>query len=70
MDARCCHVRVHDTLKEQPLALLAQEQSALQSLPVYQGPVEARLMPSQNTWPVEQLQRSPKDYEQLLEVAS
>ena len=62
------NVRVHDTLKEQPLVLLAQEQSALQPLPVYQGPVEATPTAEANSWPVEQLQRSPRDYEQLLEA--
>jgi transposase len=63
------NVRVHSTLKEQPLVLLTQEQAALQPLPVYQQPVEASLTPAQNTWPVEQLQRSPRDYELLLEVS-
>lgn len=62
------NVRIHDTLKEQPLVLLGQEQTALQPLPDYQGPVEPSQAPAQNTWPVEQLQRSPRDYEQLLEV--
>lgn len=63
------NVRVHSTLKEQPLVLLAQEQTALQPLPEYQKPVEDSVVPAQNTWPVEQLQRSPSDYEQLLEAS-
>jgi hypothetical protein len=62
------NVRIHSTLKEQPLVLLAQEQAALQPLPVYQRLVEANLTPAQNTWPVEQLQRSPRDYELFLEA--
>jgi hypothetical protein len=43
------NVRVHSTLKEQRLVLPAQEQAALQSLPIYQRPAEANLTPARNT---------------------
>lgn len=60
--------RIHETLKEQPLTLLAQEQSTLQALPVYERLAARTLItPTQNRWPIEQLQRSPQDYEQFLE---
>lgn len=62
------NTRIHGSLKEQPLVLLDQEQSVLQALPLYESLlVREDAPPIQNHWPVEQLQRSPQDYEQLLE---
>lgn len=65
------NVRVHGTLKEQPIALLKQEQSALQPLPQYHPPqASTPEVKVSNPWPIESLQRSPKDYELLVGAGS
>lgn len=62
------NVRIHDTLKQQPMVLLAQE--PLQVLPRHEKlPDTVDITSKHNDWPVEQLQRSPADYEQLLEAS-
>ena len=59
--------RVHRTTQAVPADLLEQERQALQPLPVFHAdqpkPVESVPM---HSWPVESLQRSPEEYEQLL----
>lgn len=61
------HVRKHGTTGEQPATLLAQEQAALQPLPGYRVTADSA-PPAPARWPAESLQRSPRDYEQVLEV--
>ena len=62
------NVRKHDTTKQKPSVLLEEELPDLQLLPLYVIECPAAVPQSTSAWPVESLQRSPQDYEQVLEV--
>ena len=59
--------RTHRTTGIQPTVRLAQERGALQALPLFNAdqPVPVESLPVRS-WPVESLQRSPVEYEQLV----
>jgi hypothetical protein len=65
------NARIHNTTGIVPAVRLIQERPALQLLPGYRGnlPQHAELLPVR-AWPVERLQRSPVEYEQLVGVYS
>jgi transposase len=62
------NVRKHETIKEQPIVLLRQEQLSLQPLPLYVIECPVAVPQSPSSWPVESLQRSPQDYDQVMEA--
>lgn len=63
--------REHNTLKTSPESLWAEEIPALQRLPLrlVVAPTTKTSAQAQTYWPVEQLQRSPSEYDQLLQGA-
>lgn len=63
------NVRIHDTTKQQPAVLLEEERPSLQALPLYAIATQTVVPQSASTWPVESLQRSPQDYEQVLGIS-
>jgi len=61
--------RDHSTLNSKPVDLWTDEVSALQRLPIRLAVATAKPKPAAagNHWPIEQLQRSPSDYDRLLQ---
>lgn len=62
------NVRRHDTTRQSPMALLEKEQPNLHPLPLYAIENQPAVPQAPSSWPVESLQRSPQDYEQVLEA--